>query len=75
MDVGRPLVEVHLKEGCRVDELAAEHCVHRSWLYKLIARYRAQREAGLEPRSKRPKRSPTRISDLFEDEIVRSART
>jgi transposase InsO family protein len=71
MDVGRYLVEAHLKEGRSVAELAAEHGVHRSWLYKLIARYRAEGEAGLEPRSKRPKRSPTRVSDLFEDEIVK----
>jgi len=71
MDMGRYLVKAHLNEGRRVAELAAEHGVHRSWLYKLIARYRAEGEAGLEPRSKRPKRSPTRISDLFEDEIVK----
>jgi len=69
--MGRYLVKAHLNEGRRVAELAAEHGVHRSWLHKLIARYRAEGEAGLEPRSKRPKRSPTRISDLFEDEIVK----
>jgi transposase InsO family protein len=44
--------------------------VHRSWLYKLLARYRREGEAGLDPRSKRPHRSPQRISDLYEDEIV-----
>jgi transposase len=70
MDMGLYLVEAHLKEERRVAELAAEHGVHRNWLYKLIARYRAEGEAALEPRSKRPKRSPNRISDLFEDEIV-----
>ena len=70
MDLGRYLVERHLREGTPVGELAAAHGVHRSWLYKLLARYRAEGEAGLEPRSRRPLRSPTRIVDQFEDEIV-----
>jgi transposase-like protein len=70
MDLGRYLVERHLREGTPVAELAAAHGVHRSWLYKLLARYRAEGAAGLEPRSRRPLRSPTRISDRFEDEIV-----
>jgi transposase InsO family protein len=37
----------------------------------LLRRYRLEGPAGLEPRSRRPKTSPTRISDLYEDEIVR----
>jgi len=70
MDLGRYLVERHLREGTPVAELAAAHGVHRSWLYKLLARYRTEGRAGLEARSRRPHRSPTRISDQFEDEIV-----
>jgi transposase InsO family protein len=70
MDLGRYLVERHLREGTPVAELAAAHGVHRSWLYKLLARYRAEGEAGLEARSRRPHRSPTRISEQFENEIV-----
>jgi transposase InsO family protein len=71
MDMGRYLVEAHLSEGRSVAELAAEHGVHRSWIYKLLARYRQEGEAGLVPRSKAPKHSPGQISDLFEDDIVR----
>jgi transposase InsO family protein len=70
MDLGRYLVERHLREGTPVGELAAAHGLHRSWLYKLLARYRSDGEAGLEPRSRRPLRSPTRIAGQFEDEIV-----
>lgn len=70
MDKGRYLIEAHLREGRTVAELAAVHGVHRSWIYKLLARYRAEGEAGLVPRSKRPHSSPTQISDLFEDDIV-----
>ena len=61
MDVGPYLVEAHLREGRRVADLARVHGVHRSWLYKLLSRYRAQGEAGLAPRSRRPHRSPTAL--------------
>ena len=70
MDLGRYLVEAHLVEGRSVAELARAHGVHRSWIYKLLARYAAEGEAGLVPRSRRPKTSPTEIYDLYEDEIV-----
>src|SRR5580700_10901633 len=70
MDKGRFLIEMHLRTGRPIAELAKAHGVHRSGLYKRLARYRAEGEAGLEVRSKRPKRSPTRIADLYEDEIV-----
>jgi transposase len=70
MDLGRFLVEAHLREGRSVAELATTHGVQRSWIYKLLARYRAEGESGLELRSRRPHRSPTRIADLYEDEIV-----
>ena len=50
--------------------MAAAHGVHRSWLYKLLARYRREGPDGLELRSRRPHRSPTRVTDRYEDEIV-----
>ena len=43
---------------------------HRSWLYKLLAWLRTEDEAGLAPRSRRPHRSPTRINQGIEVEIV-----
>jgi transposase InsO family protein len=70
MDVGRYLVEAHLKEGRSVASLARDHGLHRSWIYKLLARYREQGEAGLAPRSRRPRSSPTAISDSLADRIV-----
>lgn len=70
VDKGRFLIETHLRTGRSLGELAAAHGVHRSWLYKLMARYRTEGDAGLEPRSKRPLRSPTRITDRHEDAIV-----
>ncbi len=70
MGQGRYLVESHLREGRSVGELAAAHGVHRSWLYKLLARYRREGEPGLEPRSRRPRRSPSAMDPALADEIV-----
>ncbi len=45
-------------EGRSVAELAAAHGVHRSWIYKLLARYREGGLEALEPRSRKPRSSP-----------------
>jgi transposase InsO family protein len=71
MDKGRFLIETHLRTGKSIKALAAAHGVSESWLFKLLRRYRLEGPAGLEPRSRRPKTSPSRIADLYEDEIVR----
>jgi transposase InsO family protein/transposase-like protein len=52
--MARYLIEAHLLEGRSVSELAAAHGVHRSWIYKLLARYRDGGLQALEPRSRRP---------------------
>lgn len=70
MDLGRFLVETHLRTGKPIKELARSHGISASWLFKLYRRYRLEGERGLEPRSKRPRHCPSRIADCFEDEIV-----
>jgi transposase InsO family protein len=70
VDKGRFLIETHLRTGRPIAELAAAHGVHRSWLYKLLARYRREGDTGLQARSRRPHRSPTRIAGTWEDEVV-----
>jgi transposase len=42
-------------------EVASRYGVHRSWVYRLKARYETEGEAALEPRSRRPKTNPTAI--------------
>jgi len=74
MDVGRYLVEAHLREGRPIGELARLHGVHRSWLYKLLRRYRREGEAGLRARSRRPHRSPAALPLAVADETSASAR-
>jgi len=64
----RYLVEAHLLEGRSVAELARAHGVHRSWIYKLLARYREGGYEALEPRSRAPRSSPDRTPE----ELVRA---
>ncbi len=52
-------------------EIAARYGVHRTWVYKLKARYEAEGETALDPRSRRPKTSPTSLSPEVVDLIVR----
>src|SRR6202035_4007951 len=70
MDMGRFLIEMHLRTGKPIKELARAHGVSPSWLFKLLRRYRLERPAGREPRSRRPRSWLSRIADLYEDEIV-----
>jgi transposase InsO family protein len=39
-------------------QVAARYGVHRAWVYKLKARYQAEGDTALEPRSRRPRTSP-----------------
>jgi transposase InsO family protein len=52
-------------------EVAARYGVHRAWVYKLKARYEAEGEAAFEPRSRRPKTTPTALDPALVDLIVR----
>lgn len=42
-----------------MSEVVEAYGVSRSWVYELVARYRAEGDAAFEPRSRRPRRSPT----------------
>ena len=70
----RYLVEAHVLEGRSVAELAAAHGVHRSWIYKLLARYREGGLEALESRSRRPRSSPASVSADVEQAILRRRR-
>ena len=45
-------------EGRGAAEVAATYGVSRSWVYELLARYRAEGDTAFEPRSRRPRSSP-----------------
>ena len=70
MSKARLVITAVVVEKRPVAEVVAEYGVSRSWLYELVARYRDEGEAALEPRSRRPKTSPTAISDETVELIV-----
>jgi transposase InsO family protein len=47
------------------------HGVHRSWIYKLLARYRAGGHEALAPRSRRPRSCPHKASAQIEQAVVK----
>jgi transposase InsO family protein len=51
-------------------EVAQRYGVHRSWIYRLKARYEAEGESAFEPRSRRPHTSPTAIPAAAVDLIL-----
>jgi transposase InsO family protein len=57
-------------EGRTKSEVAREYGVARRWVYELVRRYEAEGEAGLQPRSRRPRGSPQQTKAAIEDEIV-----
>ena len=58
-------------EGRSQGEAASAYGVSQGWVSRLVARYRAEGEAAFEPRSRRPKTSPTATSASTVELIVR----
>ena len=71
MSKARLVITAVTVEKRSVSEAARTYRVARSWVYALLARYRAEGEAAFEPRSGRPKASPAAISDATLELIVR----
>ena len=57
-------------EGRTANEVARCYGVSRSWVYELVAGYRAEGDAAFEQRSRRPKTSPTAIAATTVELIV-----
>jgi len=57
-------------EGRTKAEVARDYGVSRQWVHELCRRFEADGDAGLEPRSRRPRGSPRRTPEGIEDEIV-----
>lgn len=75
MSLGRLVVTAVIVEGRSKSAVARDYKVSRRWVHELVARYEAEGEAGLEPRSRRPHRSPNQLSVDLEDEIVELRKT
>ena len=62
MSKARLVITAVTVEKRPVSEVAGSYGVARSWACALLARYQAEGEAAYEPRSRRPKTSPSAIS-------------
>ena len=71
MSKARLVVTAVIVEKRKPAEVARSYGVARSWVYALLARYQAEGEAAFEPRSRRPKTSPSAISPGTVELIVR----
>jgi transposase InsO family protein len=71
MSKARLVITAVTVEKRPVSEVARSYGVARSWIYALLARYRAEGEAAFEPRSRRPKSSPSAVSPGTVELIVR----
>jgi transposase InsO family protein len=70
MSLARLVVTAVRLEGRTKAEVSRAYGVSPRWVYELCRRFDAGGEAGLEPRSRRPHRSPRRTAAGLEDEIV-----
>lgn len=66
----RLVVAAVVVEGRTHADVAAQYGMSRSWVTRLVARYRTEGDAAFEPRSRRPHTSPTRVSDVVNEKIV-----
>jgi len=71
MSKARLVITAVIVEKRPVGEVAREYGVARSWVYKLVARYRLEGEAAFEPRSRRPASSPSAIGPGAAELIAR----
>jgi transposase len=71
MSKARLVITAVTVENRPVSEVARSYGVARSWIYALLDRYREEGQAAFEPRSRRPRTSPSAISDDLVELIVR----
>jgi|SRR5579864_244038 len=70
MQLARFLVEAVVLGKQSPNQLVREHPISRSWFYELLARYRRDGPAALEPRSHRPASCPHQVDQALVEAIV-----
>ncbi len=74
MSKARLVITAVVVEKRTVAEVAAAYGVHRSWIYRLLDRYRSEGQAAFESRSRRPHTSPRATPQDTVDLVVRLRR-
>jgi transposase len=75
MSLARLVVTAVRVQGRSKSEVARDYRVSRRWVQELVRRYDAEGEAGLEPRSRRPRHSPQATPSAVEEQIVALRKT
>ena len=70
MSKARLVITAVVLEGRSPSEVARSYGVARSWVYKLVDRYRAEGDAAFEPRSRRPRTQPAATPTATVDLVV-----
>jgi len=70
MDLARYVVDAVVLEGRSYRDVARAHGVSKSWVGKIVGRFREGGYEAIGPRSRAPERIPHRTPDELEDEIV-----
>lgn len=70
----RTFVQLAEKQQCSFSQLCAQFQISRSTGYRWLARYREKGLLALSDNSRRPKNSPTRISQEIRDEVLQIRR-
>ncbi|MEU8274990.1 helix-turn-helix domain-containing protein, partial [Microbispora bryophytorum] len=71
MSKAKLIITAVVVEGRSQAEVARSYGVSKGWVSKLVARYRQQGEDAYEPRSRRPKTSPTAIDAATVELVLR----
>jgi transposase InsO family protein len=66
----RLVITAVVVEGRSPSEVARAYGVARSWVYELVARWRAEGDAAFEARSRRPRRSPAALADATVELVI-----
>ena len=70
MQLARFLVEAVVLGKQSPNQLVREHPISRSWFYELLARYRRDGPAALEPKSHRPASCPHQVDETVIEAIL-----
>lgn len=57
-------------QGRTKSEVARDYGLSRRWVHELVRRYESEGEAGLQPRSRRPRHSPQATPHSVEEQVV-----
>ena len=74
MSKARLVITAVVVEGRTHADGASEYGVSRSWVTRLVARWRVEGDAAYQPRSRRPRTSPSKISDASVELILQLRR-